>query len=319
MPDPGQELASVLSLQGLRRDASPPLVFVCGGSIASDGDASSHTSRKRFLDYARRKHPDLSSRIRLAEDIMDQDTARLFSDLLVMENTVAGLASVIVVFVESPGAIAELGAFSVLDEVRDKLLLVVDDKHFRSPSFIRHGPIEHVEKVLKKTSLVFPWITDAAGFSVQELASDLKVVATEIERRQEDAISENVVSPNNDSHRALLIADIVCLLGCSTEAEIKAFLTTAGVQTSQKFIRTALHVLRRLKLVEQVNRGRNRYYASACDRIYLRYSYIQSTPFRNRDKVRWMMRIRDFLKNHNPSRYQAWRQHADRMSAEECL
>jgi hypothetical protein len=315
MPDPCQDLASALSLHGLRRDASPPLVFVCGGRLASAEGDSGQTSRKLFLDYVRVQKPELSSSIRLAEDVMDQETARLFTDLLVMENTVAGLAAVIVVFVESPGAIAELGAFSVLDEVRDKLLLVVDDRHFQSESFIRQGPIQHVESVLKKTSLVFPWIVDAADFTVQELASDLEVVATEIKRRQRDTISENVVNPENDSHRTLLIADIVCLLGCSTEAEIKAFLKTGGVETSKKSIRTALHVLRRLKLVDQVNRGSNRYYVSNCDRIYLRYSYEHSTPFKKRDKGRWMMRIREFIKNENPERYRAWRQHVERMSA----
>ena len=52
-----------------------------------------------------------------------------FTDLLEVESYLADLAELIIIlFVESPGSIAELGAFSALVTVQPKVLAVVNKK-----------------------------------------------------------------------------------------------------------------------------------------------------------------------------------------------
>jgi hypothetical protein len=52
----------------------------------------------------------------------------------------------IILFVESPGSIAELGAFSALKTVQPKVLAVVNKK-FDRPSFIANGPVRHLQEL----------------------------------------------------------------------------------------------------------------------------------------------------------------------------
>lgn len=62
-------------------------------------------------------------------------------DLLTLENLLAAAVDAVVLLVESPGAIAELGAFANHESLRQKLVVIQDEKYRRARSFIGHGPI----------------------------------------------------------------------------------------------------------------------------------------------------------------------------------
>jgi hypothetical protein len=67
-------------------------------------------------------------------------------DLLTLENLLAKSVSAVTILLQSPGTIAELGAFSNHDLLKDKLVVVVDPKHMKAQSFINTGPIRHLRK-----------------------------------------------------------------------------------------------------------------------------------------------------------------------------
>jgi hypothetical protein len=68
----------------------------------------------------------------------------LSEDLLDLENQLAKSVDVVVLILESPGAIAELGAFANHTELAGKLLCVQDQKYRRSKGFIARGPLRHL-------------------------------------------------------------------------------------------------------------------------------------------------------------------------------
>lgn len=68
------------------------------------------------------------------------------SDLLELENMLAKSVHAVVILLEGPGSIAELGAFANHKELCDKLVVVVDRKHHRDKSFILLGPLKYLEK-----------------------------------------------------------------------------------------------------------------------------------------------------------------------------
>ncbi len=62
-------------------------------------------------------------------------------DLLTLENLLADAVDAVILIVESPGAIAELGAFANHEDLRRKLIVIQDEKYRHARSFIGHGPI----------------------------------------------------------------------------------------------------------------------------------------------------------------------------------
>lgn len=125
---------------------TPNLIFLCGGPPQNGRAPGPYRSaRDYFFRYVKANRPTIATRLRFAEDIGRWMDHQVFADLLEVENYVADLADVIILFVESPGSIAELGAFSALTKVQPKILAVVNKK-FREPSFISDGPVRRLQQ-----------------------------------------------------------------------------------------------------------------------------------------------------------------------------
>lgn len=117
------------------------LMFLCG---AASNDSARYTLKNYF-----HKRTDLSFQVILAEDffaVLDEK----YTDLLTLENYLANYSDCILIILESPGAIAELGAFSNgEDEFLKKLLILNENKYASDNSFINKGPIEKIRKKTK--------------------------------------------------------------------------------------------------------------------------------------------------------------------------
>jgi hypothetical protein len=111
------------------------ILFLCGG-------AASHT-RDVLRDYLRKHAPNLG--LFYAERVWEQIAAHGDRSALRMEADLAALADLVLIVVESPGTFAELGAFSLSDPLRKKLLPIVDKQYFHHGSFISTGPLRWVD------------------------------------------------------------------------------------------------------------------------------------------------------------------------------
>jgi len=80
------------------------------------------------------------------EDVLWQPDA---PDLLGLENFLAEWVHVVVLIAEGPGAICELGAFANHPELRDKMVVLVDEEYKSDRSFIMRGPVRFLEKSTK--------------------------------------------------------------------------------------------------------------------------------------------------------------------------
>ena len=89
---------------------------------------------------------ELGAKIILAEvaNRIYRDTS--YHDLISFEEDIAKLVALIVVIAESPGSLAELGAFASISNIRSKLRVIVRQKHADEESFIRFGPIQRVRR-----------------------------------------------------------------------------------------------------------------------------------------------------------------------------
>lgn len=121
-------------------------VFLCGKAI------SDKTSlRFRIADILQNKiwysgNFDLIYPEDIFEELLYSSTS---SDLLSLENLLAESVDAVVVIPESAGSFAELGAFANNENLRVKMLCVLDVKYKKDKSFINQGPVKLVKRTNK--------------------------------------------------------------------------------------------------------------------------------------------------------------------------
>ncbi|HEV3332635.1 MAG TPA: retron St85 family effector protein [Bryobacteraceae bacterium] len=134
------DFAKSLNVDRCKIRNTPNLIFLCGGAVGETGPDKS--ARDYFYRHLKSKATKIAQRVRLAEAVNAWFRGNEFPDLLELENYLADLADITVLFVESPGSIAELGAFAASDVLRPKTLAVLNASHSSDRSFITDGPVK---------------------------------------------------------------------------------------------------------------------------------------------------------------------------------
>ncbi len=137
------DLARRLKLQFL--DQSQALdqisIFLCGG-----GDAAQANFRRALGKHLSNIVSKYSYRVYYPEDMfVELILGHKRYDLLTLENLLARNVHCVVILLESPGTLTELGAFANHDGLKDKLVIVLDPKYKKHPSFIVRGPIRYLK------------------------------------------------------------------------------------------------------------------------------------------------------------------------------
>lgn len=267
-------------------------VFLCGGPIP-EGDKL-ESARQFALERVKENGEELHGRrVIVAEKATDLLQGTDFTNLLDFENYLAALASCIVIFVESPGSIAELGCFSVMKHVSPKLLIIFEQRFADgAPSFITRGPIELLRKARDGSVQAFPY-SDHSQSPPQVHRPYLEECWDDIAA----AIGETVRNPVNDAvldgnalpHRLLLISDIVDLLIASRLGEIMSAIEYFGVQISQGDLAKSLRLLQKFEFIATRTYGRETFYISI-DKT-TRISYRSTQPGRIFDRQRFQFLI----------------------------
>lgn len=112
-------------------------IFLCGAAIDDPKKARSKLAlllktKKRFEIF----YP---------EEIFDDLLIGQGHSLLTLESILADSVDAIVIFPESPGSFAEIGAFSNDKKLRNKLICFADIKYKKNKSFINYGPLRLIK------------------------------------------------------------------------------------------------------------------------------------------------------------------------------
>jgi hypothetical protein len=306
---PYDEFTRSLNPSGFRIRNFPSLIFLCGGSKTEAPDDSTRYARDSFLQYLRVKHPDLDKRIILAEAIVDWFDDGFYDDLLSLEKDLAHLSVLTVLFVESPGSIAELGSFSLLEPVAGKLLPVFQNCFFESRSFIDLGPRRYLKKRYDLDSCFYPWNpqptphSPAQPFSTNDAANLATLIGDQIARTSAaQTFKFNALDPG---HLMLLLADLVSLLVISRFTDLRELLdgltlTADGkpYRVTETQLKQLLFLLHKLRIITKFPYGHDQYYLlsqgppdAPVPQSYLHYSFVRGT--RIKDRFRWQMEFRE--------------------------
>ncbi len=224
-----ERLIRYLRSDKYRFRALEPVVFLCGAANSAPRDA--------LRDYLRRHFPEIS--LFYAEQVWMRIVPSAGANALEMEDYLGQLADILVIIVESPGTFTELGAFSLSEPLRKKLLPILDSR-FRNPnSFIETGPAQWIGQ----DSLFRPPIY-VNHSRILECVAELEDRLGRIPKPKTTRNSK--ISSHSPKHLVFFICDLVAVIGPATSAVIEYYIRSIvpGISSSQGYILWSVSGLR---------------------------------------------------------------------------
>lgn len=272
--DPRMRFLRLIEISNCRVLLAPHITFICGGPVDISA-TSNHSIRNMFMNLSAGMS-DKSEGFTLAENFKDWQTG--YSNLADFENDIASLASVIVVILESPGALAELGLFFANPELRRKMVVVVHRAHHASESFIKFGLLSPLETERQESVLVY----EIDNKKIDEIEKDeVKEIVDDVFSINEKLDKTSLFNLNNRGHLIFLIFQIIDLFSILTFAEIELYINTLGATMRKKEITSGLYILRKFNLIEEEKRSSQVFYfvqSTTSNRVELSFRKDESNP-----------------------------------------
>ena len=213
-----------------------------------------------------------------------------YHDLLEFERDACYLARGVLLFAESPGAYAELGALALDAAILPRLMVVVDAQHLadeNGQSLLHLGPLRRVndhEGRCVIDSAVGPEISDGDFGAIMQFIDDkLPPVA-----------ASAALDAANPMHRLLLLADLADMFLVSQPKDLERVLLYLGVPMTTHQIRQALKLLDFFQMVKVWPRG-NELFAvrrKSAQAPWIDYQSKKPSPFdRSRFKAHRLGRV----------------------------
>ncbi len=199
-----------------------------------------------------------------------------YDDLLTFERDACHLARAIVLFPESPGSLAELGALAVDDSIVNRLLVVVQRKYLKADareSFLSLGPLKRVE-ALKNRCVI------GADLNSDLTQDDFETITEFVHDRLPSLPSTERLRVDVQTHRFLLTADLVDLLQICKPQALQAALQHFGVSLSIQELDRSAKLLEFFGLIRIEHRGSEHFLVrrEKSDRTWVNYTAREGMP-----------------------------------------
>jgi hypothetical protein len=302
MSDPRDAFVSRIELTSTRVRPFNGFLFLCGGPQDTQLRPLRSVRHLIYNEVTSGKHGDLADRLRLAEDIQDWFRGGTYADLVTLEEHLASLSSVILLVVESAGAIAELGAFSVTKALSERLIAVVAEHHYEQESFIRLGPLNRLVSETGREALVYDWhemVGGALRENFEKLAPDIDDILAAVRQLLHVDLGEKVFKPNVPAHVMLLICELCDLFGALPETEIKGYIQRLAEEVDSRSIEQYLFLLEKCGILQVKPKGHGRYYHAPKWDTHITFSF---TPGERIDRDRVRVDVVEFYKKTQKTR-----------------
>lgn len=290
----------------------PSFIFLCGGRI-SDNSQKFLSCRHIFYSYINQNDCSFSKNVVLAEKVFEYFDHSDYPDLLQFERDLAELSILTIIFSESPGSIAELGSFSVLDTIQERLLIVLHQDDTHQESFIWRGPISFLKNLAKSKGsddpiTIYSWQKkkDENGQIIIEDFSDALDLSEAIESIVGKLPKTVGFKSNQLGHIMLLIICSLKIVHLATLEEIVFILKKFGVDSETKSVKQYLSLLKSLGLVALKPYRNYEFYLAPPQSDWFSWGYNTKTA-KNRDANRWANQFIEFYKNNQAEKIRALR------------
>jgi hypothetical protein len=283
---------SSVNPEATRIKGLPAIVLVFGGKLGNAHDSA----RQMFLNWLMVKGHPINELVRLPESFPDWDHFEGYDNLIDFERDAASLAKAIVLFSESAGSFAELGAFCMDDVLAERLFVVIDAEHYGAGSFIAHGPIKKIEHHHDGAVCVVGSIIPT------EIEKELDQVADALLEKINSIPKTVAFDPTRQRDQFLLAADLVDLFGAITLNELRELMIFMGVAISRSRLEQVVKQIRRFELLESVEKLTKRFLVPPVVRqFYLDYEADKKSEAPPFDRTRFKMKYSiPWLKRDSP-------------------
>jgi hypothetical protein len=242
------------------------IVLLCGGKVnykeRKDDPPPEVSSLRHAITHAFPQYETYRP-----EDITDWHADGMFRNLMDFEQELAGICSLVAVILESPGAIAELGAFSQLPELNKKII-AIKSLDFETPkaanSFINLGILRYIREHSASAVRNYPWRIDAPNLITDQVVED---VIADIQEELDKSPKSLIFKSGSNSHALAFICELISLFIALKESEILEFLSSAGIVIDKEELRRKLFLLERFSLISR------RTYSDAAFYLSGKYAY----------------------------------------------
>lgn len=273
--DPREGYLSLISLDKSHVFLSPPIVFLFGGTIEPD----CMSVRKILYNYILVKDSSLFSSLVIAEHFKDWLHDSVYPDLLSFESDLAQVSSLIIITLESAGAIAELGSFSVNSDLKDKMIIILSENHHTQTSFITLGPLRLIpENNVYSYPYDYKNIEESLNEYLGDIVGNINANLKGINK------TESFVNTNN-GHVALLIYELVLIFKALKFSEIQTYLELLSIEKSATITKRLLFLLDKLSLVAKKRLGNIDYYIPLKTEQRIKFSSKDSSKLFDRNSA----------------------------------
>lgn len=287
----------------------PSLIFLCGGPI-SEIPENFESCRDIFYKYINKSHYTFRKKVLLVEKVFSYFRHSAYQDLLRFERDLAELSALTVIFSESPGSIAELGALAVLKPVQERLLIVIHDDDADKESFIWRGPILFLKDLAKSNKkddpvTIYNWqrkngkadILKMQDFpDAEDLAEYITTILSKIPKTKS-------FDKGQLGHVMLLILDILKIVQLATLDEIVRCLNLLSIDHKRRTVEQQLSLLLSLNLAIKKSYRNNIYYLASPQEPWLSFGFLKTAKVRDVD--RWHAQFIDHYSQSQKQKFRA--------------
>jgi hypothetical protein len=269
----------------------PGFIFLFGGRSfdlenRADGSQTRKPASMRGVIFSHLETTNISQFVRMPEEFQDWLNDGIYHNLVDLETDLASLATLIVIIVESPGSIAELGIFSTNENLRDRIFVIYNEIFTQNNTFIHLGTYRFIEKCNGEDSLhSYKW-----PYSFNASRNEPPVMKVDSSQLQNQASLANKgiqdfykkkkkqtekLNPSDAGHQMLFIADIIRVFGALKKVEIKNYIDCAlDIKIENKRLDQYIYILKKLELIAEKKSGGSTYYTPEfASKDFVRYDF----------------------------------------------
>lgn len=259
----------------------PDFILVFGGPL---GDPRK-SARQMFLNWIDINRRDLGEWLIRPEDYADDwNSHHGYSNLIDFERDAVCLTRAVILFSESPGSHAELGAFCMDPILSERLFVVISEDHYKAGSFIAKGPVKKIEDIDEESICT---VKDIEPLAIQQ---ELSQIVESLERKLGNSAKSTNFDPQRPRDQFLLIADLIELFGALTVNEIVDLCALLGLNTTVHQVKLLYAQLNRFNIVTTVKKNTNRYYLPTQHRFQF-LDYTSPDANKRFDRLRFKTKI----------------------------
>lgn len=256
--------AEDLDASNIHVQAASDIIFLCGGPLTDISELNPASLRDAFfkiIDYEPLKKKVILNAEEVTRGI---SFFEYYDNILDFETDLAQIVKLIILFSESEGSLAELGAFAVIDEIAQRLFVIVRQKYWEALSFVRLGPLRLIEHKHGRESIYVIEDSEigirndsAALVDKTALGSFLEEPLTVRLRKPRDPTT---FDPRRSGHVIKLIVGLVQEYGALEVREIEYLLRLLKSERTAGKIRSYLHCAEAVGWLRKLSKGSNDFF-----------------------------------------------------------